>query len=321
VRTIQTAFLLLFSLALPAQTAPDPVASVNAAKAAISAGRPAEALPLLRGALPVAAASTNLRQRAAGLSAIYFYTALAESALGQKEEAAADLQSFLLYSPSTKLNPSQFPAEFTALFEKVSHDFSKRRGAPASFGDAYPGFPPGVSSSVWPVDLWGASSEFVILGTTQEKEQWGHLKDTAERQAFIDNFWSRRDPDPSTSVNEMRVEILSRIAFADVSFVESADDRGSLSDRGRIFVLLGPPKDVSIRPMNRAEAWYQPPTMDSAGNAMEQWTYFREQLPKALPKGELVVRFISDGGSLVRRREKDMMSEKALKDAPAALLR
>lgn len=306
-------------LTLPASAAIDPAAAVAKAKEEIAAGRHAVALELLHEATPIAAASMNLRQRAVALSAIYFYSAMAEVALGQKDHAAEDLRSFLLYSPQTKLDASHFSPEFVALFNDVQTGIAKRRNAPASFEDAYPGFPPGVSSSVWPLDSWGASSEFIILGTDQEKEEWGRLRDEQTRRAFMTEFWNRRDPDPSTSVNEARVEFLSRIAFADVAFTESPDDRGSLSDRGRIFVLLGPPQRVSVRPMTRREAWYQPRRTIDAGNALEQWTYFREQLPKKLPHNELVIRFITEGGSLVRRMERDFLVEKAVKDAPAAL--
>ncbi len=303
----------------PALAAVDPAAAVTKAKEDIASGNHASALAILHEAMPAAAAWTNLRQRAAALSAIYFYSAIAEVASGDRQQATADLRSFLLYSPGTKLDATRFSPQFVALFKEVQQDFAKRRGAPASFEDAYPGFPPGVSSSVWPLDTWGASSEFVILGTDQEKEEWGRLRDDATRRTFIDTFWTRRDPDPSTAVNEARVEFLARIAFADVAFPEAADDRGSLTDRGRVFVLFGVPRRVSIRPMTRREAWYQPSRTIDAGNALEQWTYFREQLPKKLPHNELTVRFISEGGSLTRKRERDFLVEKAVQDAPSAL--
>jgi GWxTD domain-containing protein len=318
-RAIVTALVLASAVATSSFAAVDVATSVTQAKEAIAAGKHAAALQLLREATPVAAASTLLHQRSAALSAIYFYSAIAEVALGEKEEAAADIQSFLLYSPATKIDPKRFSPEFVALFNDVQKNFARRRSTPASFEDAYPGYPPAVSSSVWPTDTWGASSEFIILGTEEEKETWGRLPDSASRRAFIDTFWQHRDPDPSTAVNEARVEFLSRIAFADVAFTEVADDRGSLTDRGRVFVLLGAPKRVSVRPMTRREAWYQPSRTLDAGNALEQWTYFHDQLPKKLPHNELVIRFISEGGSMLRKMERDFLTEKALKDAPSAL--
>jgi len=317
-RALVSAALFASLLATQAH-ATDPATAVSKAKEDIAAGKPAEALSLLRSAIPVAAASTHLRERAAALSAIYFYSAMAESALGDNEQAANDIRSFLLYSPATKLDSSRFTPQFYALFTDTQKKFGKSRSTPASFDDAYPGYPPGVSSSVWPIDTWGASSEFIILGTTDEKEQWGKITDDPTRRTFIDSFWQRRDPDPSTKINEARTEFLERIAFADIAFTETADDRGSLTDRGRVFVLLGPPKRVSVRPMTRREAWYQPSRTIDAGNALEQWTYFRDQLPKKLPGNDLVIRFISEGGSSVRKMEHDFLVEKAVKDAPEAL--
>ncbi len=308
-------------LAVSAAHAADPAAAIVKAKAEITAGNHAAGLRLLREATAGAAAMTDLKQRSAALSAIHFYSALASSSLGDKEQATSELRSFFLYSAGSKLDASRYPREFASLFTDVQRAVERGRASPASFDDAYPGYPPAVSSSAWPVELWGASSEFIILGTAEEKEQWGRLQDDAARRKFIDEFWVARDPEPDTKLNEARIELLHRIAFADVAFIEGADARGSLSDRGRVFVLLGPPTRVSIRPLTRREAPWSPQRTIDSGNAMEQWTYFREQLPTKLPHNEVVFRFISDGGSIVRKMQHDFMSEKAFKDAPIALRR
>lgn len=315
--------LILASLVLLASSAhaADPAPAIAKAKAEITAGNHAAALRMLHEATAGAAAMTDLRQRSAALSAIHFYSALAASGLGDKAQATSELRSFFLYSAGSKLDTSRFPREFATLFTDVQRQVENGRTSPASFDDAYPGYPPAVSSSAWPLETWGASSEFIILGTSEEKAQWGHLHDDAARRKFIDDFWFARDPEPETKLNEARVELLRRIAFADVAFVEGGDDRGSLSDRGRVFVLLGPPTRVSIRPLERREAPWSPRRTIDVGNAMEQWTYFREQLPKKLPHNEVVFRFISDGGSVARKLQHDFMAEKAFKDAPIALRR
>jgi GWxTD domain-containing protein len=299
----------------------DPAANIAKAKAELAAGNHAAALRLLHEATAGAAAMRDLKQRAAALSAIHFYGALASSGLGDRVQATAELRSFFLYSGGAKLDTSRYPREFATLFSEVQRRVEKGRAAPASFDDAYPGYPPAESSSAWPIDVWGASSEFMILSTAEEREQWNRLQDNDARKKFVDAFWAVRDPDPETRVNEARIELLHRVAFADMAFIEAADDRGSLTDRGRVFVLLGPPSRVSIRPLTRNEAPTAPHRTIDVGNAMEQWTYFREQLPKALPHNEVVFKFISDGGSLTRRMQHDFMSEKAFKDAPGALRR
>jgi GWxTD domain-containing protein len=313
--------VLAVGLALSARAA-DPGPALAKARTEIEAGHYAAALQLVREATAGAASITDQKQRFAALSAIHFYGALAASGLGEKEQASSELRSFFLYNPHSKLDTSRYPREFATLFASVQKKVAQGRSSPASFDDAYPGYPPAVSSSTWPLNLWGASSEFMILGTAEEKEQWGKLSDDAARKAFVDKFWADRDPDSATGVNESRVELLRRIAFADVAFVEDSDGRGSLSDRGRVFVLLGPPQRVSIRPMTRNEAVGATPTRTlDAGNAVESWTYFHDQLPKKLPHNEVVFRFVSQGGSLARLRQHDFISEKVIRDTPAALKR
>lgn len=309
---------LVFASAIHAA---DPSASIAKAKAEITAGNHAAALRLLHEATAGAAAMTELKQRSAALSAIHFYSALASSSLGDPAQAESELRSFFLYSPGSKLDATRYPKAFATLFNETQRKVQHGRENPASFDDAYPGYPPAVASSSWPVEVWGASSEFIILASTEERQQWGQLPDEEARRKFIDAFWMSRDPEPETRLNEARIDLLRRIAFADVAFDEAADDRGSLTDRGRVFVLLGPPTRVSIRPLSRGEAPWKPRRTIDSGNAMEQWTYFREQLPKKLPHNEVVFRFISDGGSLTRKMQPDFLSVKAIQDAPGALRR
>lgn len=297
----------------------DPAAALAKAKQDIAAGNNAAAVRELREVIAVAAALTDANQRAAALSAIHFYSALASFNLGDRAQAIEELRSFFLYSANAKLEGAHYPKPFVEIFEATRRDIRRGRENPASFDDAYPGFPPSVSSSVWPVNLWGASSEFLILGTRAERQTWDAMKNDDERRSFIARFWVSRDPDPSTDVNEARIEFLHRIAFADVAFNEGNDGRGSLSDRGRVFVLLGVPKRVSVRPMDRREAWYAPRRTLDAGNAIEQWTYFRDQLPKKLPHNEVVFRFVSEGGAQQRTLQAEFLSETVLRQAPDAL--
>jgi GWxTD domain-containing protein len=62
----------------------------------------------------------------------------------------------------------------------------------------------------------------------------------SERPAFIESFWKRRDPDPETEINEYRDMYYQRIAEANAIFKDGLGE-GWLQDRGRIYILLGPP--------------------------------------------------------------------------------
>ncbi len=75
--------------------------------------------------------------------------------------------------------------------------------------------------------------------TAQERKTFLNLP-ASERAAFIKDFWDKRDPDPSTEENEFKDAYLARIAEADRLFLGEGRP-GWLTDRGRIYILLGPP--------------------------------------------------------------------------------
>ncbi len=75
--------------------------------------------------------------------------------------------------------------------------------------------------------------------TPAEKKEFLALPDS-ERADFIDTFWKRRDPDPGTEENEFKDQYLGRISGAERLFFGEGRP-GWLTDRGRIYVLFGPP--------------------------------------------------------------------------------
>lgn len=68
-----------------------------------------------------------------------------------------------------------------------------------------------------------------------------------DRGEFIHDFWKRRDLTPETEENEFRSAYYTRLAVADKAF--RAGIPGWMTDRGRIFILLGPPTDVIKKSM------------------------------------------------------------------------
>jgi len=79
--------------------------------------------------------------------------------------------------------------------------------------------------------------------TPAEKELFINLPNEEERGKFIENFWKRRDPDPSTPENEFKTAYYRRIAIANKLFGYSGIP-GWRTDRGRVFITLGPPNEV-----------------------------------------------------------------------------
>jgi GWxTD domain-containing protein len=84
----------------------------------------------------------------------------------------------------------------------------------------------------------------------------------ADKPAFIEEFWKRRDPDPATVENEFKIEYLGRIQRANQLFMGEGTP-GWLTDRGRVYILFGPPNNRNNSPMGNA----------SLGRCSELWYY------------------------------------------------
>lgn len=82
--------------------------------------------------------------------------------------------------------------------------------------------------------------------TAEETKIFRELPPSA-RPRFIDEFWERRDPTPETEVNEFRDTYFARIEEANRLF--RGPRPGWLQDRGRAYVLFGPPNERQTNPM------------------------------------------------------------------------
>lgn len=80
--------------------------------------------------------------------------------------------------------------------------------------------------------------------TKTEIEIFKNLPTEVDRGKFIENFWKKRDPDPNTPENEFKLDYYRRIAYANKFFGEGGT-AGWRTERGRIFILLGPPKEIN----------------------------------------------------------------------------
>ncbi len=83
--------------------------------------------------------------------------------------------------------------------------------------------------------------------TKQEKKEFLDLA-PSERPAFIEEFWKKRDRTPLTEVNEYKDEYLKRVKEAKHLFRDEGGASGWLQDRGRIYILLGPPEQREAYP-------------------------------------------------------------------------
>ncbi len=83
--------------------------------------------------------------------------------------------------------------------------------------------------------------------TSEERKTFLGLSDS-DKEIFKDEFWKRRDPFPETEENELKIEYFKRIDIANKLFLGEGKE-GWLTDRGRIYILFGPPTDRVTSPM------------------------------------------------------------------------
>jgi len=85
--------------------------------------------------------------------------------------------------------------------------------------------------------------------TNEERTAFKNLRNDEERDKFIEQFWDRRDPTPTTLENEFRDRYYERIRYANENF-ESSKEPGWRTPRGRIYVMYGAPDEIEQRTGN-----------------------------------------------------------------------
>ncbi len=116
------------------------------------------------------------------------------------------------------------------------------------------------------------NEDVVYIITPEELSAFKQLSNDEERDQFIEQFWLRRDPTPDTPENEFREEHYRRIAEANEKF--PAGMPGWKTDRGRIYIIWGPPNEIERHPTG---GYYERPMNEGGGDTstfpFETWHY------------------------------------------------
>lgn len=124
--------------------------------------------------------------------------------------------------------------------------------------------------------------------TPEELSAFKQLSNDEERDQFIEQFWLRRDPTPDTVENEYKEEHYRRIAYANEHF--AAGKAGWRTDRGRIYIVFGPPDEIEAHPSG---GQYNRPMEEGGGETstypFETWRY---RYIEAIQKQEVIIEFV-----------------------------
>ena len=287
----------LAAVNVAAEPALDPAAALAQMKSLVAAGRFDEAVRVANPAVDAAERMADATTRGQALAALHFYAAVANSGSRNADDAREHLEEFFRLSPKVrKIDPARFEPAFVALFNDLSG--ADERTTANSFADAYSRFDAFVAppQREIPAGTWGQVPALEILGTLREKQGWENASLQSERVAFINDFWLRRDPTPGTERNEFLETFETRVAFADRVF-GSPMVRGSLTDRGKVFVLLGEPAYVRRRPLTRYDNVVTHGRVITMINGhIEKWGYLREQLPISYSRPHVMLSFVTQDG-------------------------
>jgi len=147
----------------------------------------------------------------------------------------------------------------------------------------------------------------------EERSAFLHLTTNEERESFIENFWQRRNPDPDSPENTFKEEHYRRIAYANEHYASGIP--GWKTDRGRIYIMWGPPDETDSHPSGGT---YERPPEEGGGETttypFEDWRYrYLEGIGE-----NVIIEFVDPSGSGEYHLTMDPSEKDALTNVPGA---
>lgn len=81
------------------------------------------------------------------------------------------------------------------------------------------------------------------IADREEIKAYKSLTSAEAKRKFLTAFWQRRDPTANTARNEFKLDYDSRLAYAN-EHLQNYSRAGWKTDRGRVYIVYGPPDDV-----------------------------------------------------------------------------
>jgi GWxTD domain-containing protein len=116
------------------------------------------------------------------------------------------------------------------------------------------------------------NEDVIYIISSEERSAFIHLSTNEERESFIENFWQRRNPDQDSPENTFKEEHYRRIAYTNEHYASGIP--GWKTDRGRIYIMWGPPDETDSHPSGGS---YDRPAEEGGGETttypFEDWRY------------------------------------------------
>src|ERR1700685_4760019 len=122
-----------------------------------------------------------------------------------------------------------------------------------------------------PYKQW-LNEDVVYIISPAERQAFLQLETNEEREQFIEQFWLRRSATPDLPDNDFKEEHYRRIAYANEHFASGIP--GWKTDRGRMYIMWGPPDEVDSHPSGGS---YERTPQEGGGETstfpFEDWRY------------------------------------------------
>jgi GWxTD domain-containing protein len=284
------------------------------AKAEFAAGKFPAALETLDALKAESDKPENERYRAQLAPALAFYRGATLASLGKADAARTEFETYIELQPGATVDSKTYSKQVVSAFDQAKKSREKTAAGDSGLSAAYARYRP-AQTPVAPDEKWVDGPVRYIL-SARERSAYGALSEPAARSTFVEGFWKARDPKPETPENEFRSEFERRVAFADEQFSQDGKP-GSQTDRGMVFVLLGPPTYGGKKPLTGEDASQASvggegllsnrlsgggtsfgggTSLDGAQNWREIWHFRREQLPPGVRYQQVDFEFVTKKG-------------------------
>jgi GWxTD domain-containing protein len=163
-----------------------------------------------------------------------------------------------------------------------------------------------------PYKSW-LNEDVVYIISPEERTAFLQLETNEEREQFIEQFWLRRSSNPDLPDNDFKEEHYRRIAYANEHFASGIP--GWKTDRGRIYIMWGPPDEIQSHPTGGT--WDRPEEMGGGSTTTYPWETWRYRYLEGIQEN-VELEFVDPSGSGEYHLTMDPSEKDALLYVPGA---
>src|SRR4029077_16693400 len=157
------------------------------------------------------------------------------------------------------------------------------------------------------------TEDVTYIISPEERNAFLQLATNEEREQFIEQFWLRRSNNPDLPENDFKEEHYRRIAYTNEHYASRI--HGWKNDRGRMYIMWGPPDEVESHPTGGT---YDRPMEEGGGSTSTYpWETWRYRYLEGLGNN-VILEFVDPSGSGEYHMTMDPSEKDALLHVPGA---